>query len=487
MKRVFLVLLLNGLFVGSLVGGTREEGGFIPILNDTALSDTGNFPIWQDNMGRFFRGTAMISGRRYLNGFGGLWVGVLDPLRTRSDTAVSWSYDPYSGQSEFCPTTPDGDASRYLDSLARIYKSSIPRDTAQWPERDSSGRAIISSDQELWTIDNDLGPFMVNPDSAIGVQVIRRTFAWHSTSLWGDIVKVEFDVKNVTGRWGGNPHILPKVILGISLDANLGSDSESNSNDLCFPARVSGSPFPNLVVQYQLVQESGWSIPPPYFVGYRFFVETPKATDTVRVRDRQYPRTILPGEPLGTTAIKIYDLPDPQTAFEKYLFLQGMFSLSDTNNAYGGMRGPGVQNILACCGPFSLPNDSTVRLSFHMFPALDSLQLWQLAELLGVEAPPERVLPKVSTIALYSVSPHPSAGPCLIRYALPGPSRVSLKVYDISGRLVRELDRGERPAGVHVIGWDGRNGAGLSVPGGVYLYRLEAGGYTRTRSVVLLR
>jgi flagellar hook assembly protein FlgD len=62
-----------------------------------------------------------------------------------------------------------------------------------------------------------------------------------------------------------------------------------------------------------------------------------------------------------------------------------------------------------------------------------------------------------------------------------------LKVYDVAGRLVRELDKGERPAGVHSIRWDGRNWAGLSVSGGVYLYRLEAGGFTRTRSVVLLR
>jgi len=465
MKKVLLVVFLAGCFAAPLQAGSRAFSAFVPILNDTALSDTGNFQIWQDNMGRFFRGTPVISGMRYLNGFGGLWVGVLDPLRSRSDTAVSWSYDPYSGQSEFCPTTPDGDASRYLDSLARIYKSSIPRDTAQWPERDSSGRAIITSDQELWTIDNDLGPFMVNPDSAIGVQVIRRTFAWHSTNDWGDIVKVEFDVKNVTGRWGGNPHTLPQVILGISLDADIGQDSDSSSNDLCFLGRVSGSLYPNLVVQYQLAQEPGWTIPPPYFFGYRFFVESPKATDTVRVRDSLYFHTILPGEPLGATAIKIYyNHPDPQTAFDRYLLLKGMFSPSDTNNAYGGIGGPVDFRFLACCGPFSLPNDSTVRLSFHMFPALDSVQLWRKAELLGMETPPGPVSRNAPSTVRYSSVPNPFTSFATV----PGHSADRFALYDISGRRVGVF-KGDR--------------IGEGLRAGVYFLRAESGGGKPVRVV----
>ena len=116
------------------------------------------------------------------------------------------------------------------------------------------------------------------------------------------------------------------------------------------------------------------------------------------------------------------------------------------------------------------------------------LDIIRKAEMLGIESPHGPVSQKPSGLVLYPCVPNPSSGHCLIRYALPGPSLVSLKVYDISGRLVRELDRGgERPAGVHVLGWDGRNGAGLLVPGGVYLYRLEVGGFSRTRSVVLLR
>ncbi len=487
MKRALLVVLLAGGFVVPLQAGTKAFSPFVPIENDTAVSDTGRWEIWQDNMGRFVRGPGFWpkhSGRKYLDG-AGLWIGVIDPLRTRGDTAVSWSYNPNSGQSEFGPTTPDGNHNRYLDSLARMYDSSDPRDTAQWPERDSLGRAIIASDQELWCITNDLGKFMASPDSAIGIQVIRRTYAWNSPGDWGDIVKVEFDVKNVTGRWGSNPHTLPKVILGASMVADIG---RSSLDDLVYLDSLTGSSYPNLVVQYQLIQEPGWrTIPPPYYVGFRCFVETPKATDTVRVRDDEYPRAILPGEFLGTTAIKIYtNQSDPQNAFERYLYLKGMFSLNDTNDAYGGSGDSGDKRFLASCGPFSLPNDSTVRLSMYIIGGRSSSEIRRKAELLGVESPPGPVARNASGVVLYPSIPNPVSSFCLIRYALPEPSQVSLKVYDISGRLVRELEKGMRFAGANSARWDGRDEFGKPAVNGVYFYRLEVSDKSWVRKTVLL-
>jgi hypothetical protein len=164
-----------------------------------------------------------------------------------------------------------------------------------------------------------------------------------------------------------------------------------------------------------------------------------------------------------------------------------MFSLSDTNDAYGGDNIPGDKRTFASCGPFTLPNDSSVTLVAHIIGGTDSLDLIRKAELLGVETPPEPISLASGEACLFPVAPNPVSGSCLIRYALPAPSSVTLRIYDICGRLVRALDQGERQVGFHAIRWDGRNGAGLFVPGGVYLYRLEAGGFTRTRSVVLLR
>ncbi|MBW7995876.1 MAG: choice-of-anchor D domain-containing protein [Candidatus Glassbacteria bacterium] len=65
--------------------------------------------------------------------------------------------------------------------------------------------------------------------------------------------------------------------------------------------------------------------------------------------------------------------------------------------------------------------------------------------------------------------------------------RVSLKVYDIGGRLVRVLAEGERAPGEHTVFWDGTDERGRGVPSGVYIYRLLAGGRAFTRKMVLLK
>jgi len=67
-------------------------------------------------------------------------------------------------------------------------------------------------------------------------------------------------------------------------------------------------------------------------------------------------------------------------------------------------------------------------------------------------------------------------------------SRVSLRVYDATGRRVRSLIENENlAAGVHVVGWDGTNDRGEIVASGVYLYRLDGDEQTRTRKMLLLK
>jgi flagellar hook assembly protein FlgD len=71
-----------------------------------------------------------------------------------------------------------------------------------------------------------------------------------------------------------------------------------------------------------------------------------------------------------------------------------------------------------------------------------------------------------------------------------GPGNAPLSgetVFDVTGRLVRRLVDGTLPAGDHAIEWDGRTDAMGSMPSGVYLYRLEAGGEAVERRMLLLR
>ena len=90
--------------------------------------------------------------------------------------------------------------------------------------------------------------------------------------------------------------------------------------------------------------------------------------------------------------------------------------------------------------------------------------------------------------ALHANVPNPFNPKTVIRYDLPAPASVNLRVYDLAGRLVRVLLAEEaRQAGRHEATWDGRNDAGRAAASGLYLYRLEAGGFTATKRMTLLK
>ena len=85
-------------------------------------------------------------------------------------------------------------------------------------------------------------------------------------------------------------------------------------------------------------------------------------------------------------------------------------------------------------------------------------------------------------ITLYQNYPNPFNAGTTIRYRLPRPGFVSLKIYDLSGREVATLLDGNQEAGVHEIHW--RPG---ELASGVYWYRIVAGDFVNERKLLLLR
>jgi M6 family metalloprotease-like protein len=85
--------------------------------------------------------------------------------------------------------------------------------------------------------------------------------------------------------------------------------------------------------------------------------------------------------------------------------------------------------------------------------------------------------------------PSPARGATSLLYAI-GPrdaGRVAVRVYDVAGRVIRTLFDGDRGAGRYRADWNGSNGRGEPVRGGIYFVRLEAGGQRLTQRVVMLR
>jgi hypothetical protein len=83
--------------------------------------------------------------------------------------------------------------------------------------------------------------------------------------------------------------------------------------------------------------------------------------------------------------------------------------------------------------------------------------------------------------------PNPFNPLTMIRFGLREPGRVSLRIYDTAGRLVRALVEEPRDAGHYAEEWNGRDNAGHEVASGVYFYRLEAGTFNETKKMILLR
>jgi uncharacterized repeat protein (TIGR01451 family) len=90
-------------------------------------------------------------------------------------------------------------------------------------------------------------------------------------------------------------------------------------------------------------------------------------------------------------------------------------------------------------------------------------------------------------LAMHQNSPNPFAAGTQIRYVVPADRRVTLKVFNVGGRLVRTLVEGAVPAGPNVVRWDGRDSGGNALSSGIYFYRLQDGHDTITRKGVLLR
>ncbi len=88
--------------------------------------------------------------------------------------------------------------------------------------------------------------------------------------------------------------------------------------------------------------------------------------------------------------------------------------------------------------------------------------------------------------------PNPFNPETWIPYRLAEDARVSLTIYGASGSLVRTIDIGFTPAAVYqgrsdAIYWDGRNDFGEQVSSGIYFYHLNAGDFSATRKMVIVK
>lgn len=82
--------------------------------------------------------------------------------------------------------------------------------------------------------------------------------------------------------------------------------------------------------------------------------------------------------------------------------------------------------------------------------------------------------------------PNPFNPTTQISFTLPENSLVNLKIYNITGQLIKSFD-GYYPPGTHTITWDGTNLNGENVGSGIYFYKLETEKIKQTKKMLLIK
>lgn len=88
----------------------------------------------------------------------------------------------------------------------------------------------------------------------------------------------------------------------------------------------------------------------------------------------------------------------------------------------------------------------------------------------------------ILTYQLNQNYPNPFNPSTVISYQLPTAGFVTLNIYDVLGREVRTLVNQREHAGNYSVTFDAHH-----LPSGVYFYRLQAGTYTQTKKLLLLK
>lgn len=117
------------------------------------------------------------------------------------------------------------------------------------------------------------------------------------------------------------------------------------------------------------------------------------------------------------------------------------------------------------------------------------VRIWNISALL---LPKPVLLGQAKKAALLPNFPNPFNPETWIPYQLSELTTVRIRIHDVSGRQVRSLNLGAKPAGDYfsrskAAYWDGHNDAGETVSSGLCFYTLEAGEFTGTRRMLIQR
>lgn len=145
------------------------------------------------------------------------------------------------------------------------------------------------------------------------------------------------------------------------------------------------------------------------------------------------------------------------------------------------------------------PGNAGQRLFYQLFNLANGTYYWSVQAIdnsfaggafaaegnfsLGV-ANEDQISVPITGISIY---PNPFREQTSLSFELKTPSRVSAKIFNLKGQLVKTLADTELKNGVQSLGWDGRDNSGLEVASGVYTLLLSTNNVTKSQKIMLIK
>ncbi len=441
----------------------------------------------------------------------GFYLGVLKPGSGGATDTVSVSQVEYFTEFQAGRILNHGS----VDSLqtenpdssnVRIYV--LPENAAVWPAEaphDELGYPLKLSAKDTWAVFNDLSPNNSYEPTycspKLGIECQRQTFQFLEFPF-NNAVLVRMKIINKSDQH------YESCYFGLYGDPDVGNmywnDSIGSDSVL---SMVYG--FSDSTDQY------------PYAAGLQLLQSATvpsAASDTAErldIREQGFYVLRLPDRKniTGTSAMAIlknYNDPgSPRNKYDstRYLYMKGL-DWNGNPKPFGPWDvmvnfGLDDKRCILGSGPFDMASGDTLDIWYALIAAIGTNNrnavdtLKNYAALIQsrfyadmnsvVVAIQEPVHAAPASFTLYPNYPNPFNPATTIRFDLNRSAKVSLKIYNVLGQEVRTLVSGQMPPGVHSVTWDGKDQRGQNVSSGVYLYRLETGGFSKTLKLTLLK
>ena len=175
----------------------------------------------------------------------------------------------------------------------------------------------------------------------------------------------------------------------------------------------------------------------------------------------------------GYNQLFVYEVNDKQGWFE---------STTDTVNIDPG------DSLMLALTLTSLPNDSMTTLQLNVWPVYHPYAQKSLDYNVYSQGLLNTVKPPIPLeFILYQNHPNPFNPITTLHYDLPEDALVTITIYDMMGRIIRNLINTQQSVGYKSIQWNATNNAGQPVSAGLYIYTIRAGKFRQTKKMVLLK